>query len=266
MARFRLNRRTGLPVAPAVPIFKKDCPYRRANRRQTVLRCMELDHFRQMCLKQALFFSRASNFNDGLEGMPSDLGIHGTSLSDQLWRQVFPFVEDHDQLIEQQRLARSDTFVCCWRMDQFVDSRMWTEYSKSHSSEMVVVSSSVAELEKHLPHEWLRFSPVKYLTSLVPRSQLDSLSLFFYKDKALYGWEQELRIAYNLARQLDEAVTDQNECGQFLRVNSNRLVHRIIPHPQISKCGLLELLRLARHFCPRARIELQPCVRRLELT
>lgn len=253
MYQLRVNRRTRQLAGPPVPVRKQDCPYRKLVADEVVLKCMELEHFRSLCEEQALFFSRASNFQDGLEGMPSKVGVHGTSVYEQMLRQIYPSLEHYDQLVQQQEIARSDTFVCCWRIDQFVDPQMWSEYSKSKTNEMVVVSSSVAELSRQM-RDWIRISPVRYVTESKPRVQLDSLSLFYFKDKTRYGWERELRLAFSPARPENDPGVKNASHGQFVRICPNRLIHRIIPHPQMSSDGLEMLRRLARGHCSKARI------------
>jgi len=217
---------------------------------------MELDHFQSLCENRALFFSRASNFPDGLEGMPSKTGVHGTSFHERLLRKIYPTIDDYDQLIQQQQIAKADTFVCCWRMDQSVDPRMWSEYSKSKTNNMVIIASSIAELLKQTA-DWVRISPVRYVTESTPRVQLDSLSLFYFKDKARYGWERELRLAFSPARSEDDPWVKVHSHGQLLQVCPNRLIHRIIPSPQMSAVGLAELKKLAAMHCPRARFALR---------
>ena len=259
MYQLRVNRRTGRLAGHPVPVSKHDCPYRRVDKAKVVLKCMELDHFQSLCKNRALFFSRASNFQDGLEGMPSKPGVHGTSLHEKLLRKVYPTIDDYDQLIQQRGVTRADTFVCCWRIDQFVDPRMWSEYSKSKTNNMVVVASSIAELLEQTA-DWVRVSPVRYLTESAPRVQLDSMSLFYFKDKARYGWERELRLAFSPARSEDDPLVKVHSHGvkvhshgQLVHICPNRLIHTIIPNPQMSSSGLAELKKLAVEHCPRAR-------------
>ncbi|MBR0827541.1 hypothetical protein JQ596_18610 [Bradyrhizobium manausense] len=126
------------------------------NKNIPIWRYMDLAKFLSMLNSRALFFPRATSFDDPFEGSaPKPLVLEReyirtnrtTDPSLELWKDV------PDDFFDQMRTMRKDSvqqyLINCWHMSEFESAAMWKLYSTTNES--VCVRSTYRRLRSCLP-------------------------------------------------------------------------------------------------------------------
>ena len=112
---------------------------------------------------------------------------------------------------------------------------MWKEYTKDiHDSVALVGSVKSLQLGLQYCGRPIKPSPVKYVDGDA-HPQFDYQSLFFYKNRKLFGHEREFRFLTPVLDSEMPFLLEPRESGRrMVSVNFNVAVKRIVFHPQAS--------------------------------
>ena len=248
--RVLVDRATGRPVGPTVPIAAEDWPYFLPPSWETLWRYMDEFKFRDSVETSTLYFARCDQFTDPFEGRFGAGNKLGESKSDEAWRQAYGWARDAEHAAKYHEIHRWCVFISCWHRANAENALMWRNYTAGRES--VVITSSVKALTKFSPQELVK-SAGKYHDDDSPRTPFDHSSLFFYKPQS-YNFEREFRLLRSLHK--DESVHSERKEDLYRRVpvRLQKVVHRVITHPAATpqfKSHVEGLLR--RHLPGRRR-------------
>lgn len=191
-----------------------------------------------MLEKNSIFFSRANEQTDNLEGeypegmvaelerifedgFPSDDG------------KVYTFREWHNQKEIPSRL------ISCWCAGTTESRRMWTEYTNSEES--IAVCSTVGRLKNcfHDPIEpvvWIgnvRYGKKENRLSNSRHIRNVNFWLYpFFAKRDSYTWENEVRATVNLALR-KQALLAHSKKGCYVKADLHILIESVYIHPQL---------------------------------
>lgn len=151
---------------------------------------MDFAKFVQLIESQALWFPRADQFPDPLEGTLTDAELdHLRSLPEIPVRPVRSVAETS---LLRQRLIRTSTFVSCWRSGDGESLAMWDLYGKG--SGIVAVKSSVGLLKTELAsfHGPVYIARVDYIDWRTALPDNHAYAMCARKDSS-YEHESEVR-------------------------------------------------------------------------
>lgn len=248
------SRLTGVAITPEVPVYAEDWPYKEIAPNQIIMRYMDFWKFDDLFTTQELYFSRADKFPDLLEGTISLPEVHGTSASDIALKQIIVDTRPYSDIAAQRDAARATTFISCWNINSKQDEQMWSAYTKSPDS--VVIITTAARLHRSLCKSKLGRnvfkSPVKYIEATTPRTEFDERSLFFYKDIS-FKFEQEYRLLLDMISLKEPVAIDEpKDFGRRVPICLACLISAIDLHPAASKKTEDELAKLVRKHLPNA--------------
>jgi hypothetical protein len=157
----------------------------------TVLwRYMDFSKFLLLLETQSLWFSRADQFEDPLEGTFTDAEIEHLRSLDAT-NTALPSLISEGYLRGPQQM-RATAYVSCWRAGQAESMAMWDLYGKGGGT--VAVKTTIGNLKEAISESPLRIflAEVKYVDwSLAPFDN-NSLVMCFRKDSS-YEHEKEIR-------------------------------------------------------------------------
>ena len=202
-----------------------------------IWRYMELKRFQSMLEESSIFFSRADEQIDNLEGeypegmvaeierrfedgIPSDDG------------KIYTFREWHNQKEIPSRL------ISCWSVGTTESQRMWTEYTDSKES--IAVCSTVGRLkncfhDKIEPVVWI--GKVRYgkkenrLPNSIHRWNVNFWLYPFFAKRDSYTWENEVRAIVNLGFR-KQAQLAHSKKGCYVKADLQILIESVYIHPQ----------------------------------
>jgi len=207
-----------------------------------IWRYMELKRLQSMLEENAIFFSRADEQTDNLEGeypdgMVAELEriFEGGIPSDD--GDIYTFREWHNQKEIPSRL------ISCWSVGTTESRRMWTEYTDSKES--IVICSTIGRLKncfhnKIEPVVWI--GKVRYgkkenqLPSSIHKWNVNFWLYPFFAKRNCYSWENEVRAIINLALR-KQAQLAHSKKGCYVKADLHILIESVYIHPQ-SRGGL----------------------------
>ena len=251
--RFIKNRWTGKRVGPLTPVFKEDWPFEIPAGNQRIWRYIDIWKFEHMLQTESLYFRRADKLSDTGEGRLSAEGTRGTSPSDVAFRSAYNIADQgHAIDVAAHETTRSCMFINCWNVDEVENARMWAEYTTC--SESVAISTTFERLLRALPGSQLIISRVKYIDDKMPRCEFFHTTPFFYKDKRLFSFENELRLVRPLFSGEQVLLEDEKDFGKLVRIDLTRPIDRIVANKNISEAVLDRIRRCAMEYCSGAEV------------
>ena len=226
-----LNRKTGRPVGPAVPIVKDDYPLKTLNRSEVLWKYMDLWKFEKMLKTSSLYFRRADQLSDPFEGRLSVVEPHQFSRSDRAVYGAWGVDRDPAEAALGHNQFRSCGFLSCWHRNSQENPRMWRAYTGS--SDSVAIKTSVNAIDRFVPN-LISKSPVLYHERETSRSEVFGwITVFFYKPSE-YTFEREYRLLRHLEK--GESVNSGNpeEFGKEVVVRLRKIVQQVVMHPLAS--------------------------------
>ncbi len=200
---------------------------------------MPFSRFNQLIESRSLYFSPASDFDDNLEGRYTkqdhanwDNQLYGWQFSDnerKTARIAKTIGEEHN--------AKA-TVISCWTKAQTCSSQMWETYDRGE--EAIAIESSVGRLRHAVGPEFL-FVSVRYIdeNQTIPKSH--SAEPFFFKRRAGFSWEDELRIVGNMV------IGDRIGSPRLVPIDPQAVIQRVlVPAGSSTLAGRVEGL-LASH-------------------
>jgi len=241
-----IHRNSGRIVGPIAPIFAEDWPYRHAANTETLWRYLDFSKFEDLLVTSTLYFSRPDRFKDPFEGRFTQGNQSRPSQSDRIFRQLYRFQEDQGTTSTYHDIHRKVVFISCWHRNTHDTLNMWDAYTDS--SDSVVVSTTVAALQAHLPTTIMQHG-VTYKPVNEPRTEFSHNSLFFYKPSE-YAFEREYRLLRSPAE--NESFTPDQEADTFRRIpfSLHKVIHRVKIHPAASIQTQRNTHFLLRAHCP----------------
>ncbi|MFC5051076.1 hypothetical protein ACFPK9_10710 [Rubritalea spongiae] len=248
--RAMVNRATGEVMTTPTPVYLEDVVRGEVHPSQPLLRYMDLWKFKDLLETKSLYFSRADKFEDPLEGTLSEKSVYRTSTSDVSQDSVISYSADaYERELEYRDTAKAATFVNCWHINEDESQEMWEAYTSSTSSMLLITTAE--KLTASL-HEKVIMSPVRYVASDDPRTELFERDLFFYKDEA-FRFEQEYRLLIDLGMEAVGRRVSRDgpeDFGRRVIVDIERLVYGIKAHPMATNEDVIELNKLIREHLP----------------
>lgn len=241
--RVVIDRRTGQPVGPPVPIHAEDWPYGEIAPSETLWRYMDFWKFEDMLKSSALYFARPDQFEDPFEGRCSPGNATTMSASDADFYAAYNIAPLGKQLDAAQEIMRRVVFISCWQRGGKEHRQMWDAYTGGPES--VAICTSAKALYKFVDGQ-IEKSPVKYHGDSFPRTGFDHISLFFYKP-ARYSFENEFRM---LLTPGEHESIPGNEIGRRVPIRLNKIVRRVVTHPKASKEFKAKVDNLLKQFLP----------------
>src|SRR5947199_9855683 len=138
--RVLIDRRTGQPVGPLVPICAEDWPYTAVRASQLLWRYLDFWKFEDLLRRSALYFSRPDKFIDPFEGRFSQANSTKMSVSDAAFHAAYHIAPFGKDLEASQEIMRRCVFVSCWHLNSKETPQMWDAYTSGPDS--VVISTS----------------------------------------------------------------------------------------------------------------------------
>jgi hypothetical protein len=182
----------------------------------TLWRYIDLAKFLLLLETRSLWFSRADQFEDPLEGTLTDaemehLRSRDVANPDRQWS----FFEG---LLRATRHMRATAYVSCWRADEDESMAMWGLYGKGGVT--VAVKTTVGNLKQAISESPLRvfLGEVKYLDWRSAYSDNSPLGMCFRKDTS-YEYEKEVRAviwdADRVSRNASDALKAARKLGDY---------------------------------------------------
>jgi hypothetical protein len=246
--RVVIDRRTGRPAGPIVPIHPDDWPYGKLPGSETLWRYMDFFKFEDLLTRSALYFSRPDKFTDPFEGRFSPGNATNVSASDAAFYSAYRMESFNKQLTASQEIMRHVIFISCWQRGNKEDREMWNAYTSS--SESVVISTSVKALDQFVKGP-IEKSPVKYHADNSPRTEFDHTALFFYKPDR-YRFEREFRM---LLTPGGHEPIPGDKIGWHVPIRLKKIIHRVIVHPKASKEFKTKIDHLMMYHIPGIKFE-----------
>ena len=222
-----IDRLTGRPIGPAIPIHPDDWLYKYLRLSEQLWRYMDFWKFEDLLQTSSLYFSRPDKFVDPFEGRLSAGNSTKMSVSDAAFHAVYPIAPVGKEFEASQEIMRQCVFVSCWQRNNKESRKMWDAYTSSADS--VVIVSSVNSLYRFVPGSIEKF-PVKYHSDDSPRTAFDHTALFFYKPQC-YSFEREFRM---LLAPGENGPIGSDEAGRHIPISLKKIVLRVITHPKAS--------------------------------
>ena len=153
-------------------------------------RYMDFAKFIHLMERQSLWFSRADQFEDPLEGTFTDAEIEHLRSLDA--NNIVPGLRVSDGYLGGPKYMRTTAYVNCWRAGAGESLAMWDLYGKG--SGIVAVKTTVENLKLAIAESPLRIflGSVKYLDWNLASWDNNSLVMCFRKDSS-YQHEAEVR-------------------------------------------------------------------------
>jgi hypothetical protein len=148
---------------------------------------MDFARFIQLLESRQLWFSRADQFDDPLEGTLTDGEWHAKPVPDG-WPQTYRYIYGNSLV----QMMRNASYVSCWRMGSSESLAMWDLYGKG--SGIVAVTSTVGRLKQQFLNEprQVFMAQVQYVDWTSANVLLGGLTLVARKDDS-YAHEAEMR-------------------------------------------------------------------------
>lgn len=186
-----IDRRTGKPVGPVIPLKPRDRFYRLPRLDQRVWRYMDYWKFENLIKDKALYFRRSDRLEDDMEGKYAEANREYTTAAWQRFTEAYA-INDDAQSRELGALGfRYRFFLSCWHINNVENPDMWRLYTKGPESVVIVstVRKLLAAMEKHqvVPGR------VRYAPQSTPRPEWNYYAPFFFKDTRFMG-EREFRL------------------------------------------------------------------------
>jgi hypothetical protein len=215
-----------------IPVsVRDDYPYREVSNGVTLWRYLNGYKFEHLLETRSLWFSRIDQFNDQEEGLKPESSENSTGEQRFFDKyNISAWGEQYSGASSEQRTAK---FGICWHMNSRENAVMWRRYTPECNDSIAIVAT-VKSLQRGLRNSGraLRCSPVQYRGPNDPRPQIDYDSIFFYKDKALYSFENEYRILTSiLPSELPLVLDSDLSKRRIIPFNTNAGIRRIIFHP-----------------------------------
>ena len=224
--RVIIDRRTGQPVGPPVPIHPEDWPYGVIHPSERLWKYMDFWKFEDLCGRGALYFSRSDKFTDPFEGRFSQGNSTSMSASDAAFHAAYPIAPFGKELVASQEIMRQCVLISCWQRSKKEDWEMWKGYTSGVES--IAICTSAKALNEFVPSGIIK-STVKYHADDFPRTEFDHLAVFFYKPNS-YSFEKEFRMLLPPGKE----PIGLDEIGRHVPVKLKKIVHRVITHPGAS--------------------------------
>jgi len=246
--RVVIDRRTGQPVGPPVPIHPEDWPYGKLRVSEQLWRYMDFRKFEDLSQNSALYFSRPDKFKDPFEGRFSPGNSTKMSASDAAFHAAYGIAPVGKELEASQEIMRQCVFISCWQRNKAESREMWEAYTSG--SESVAISTSAKALYTFIPTQIVK-SPVKYHADDFPRTEFSHTAIFFYKPKS-YSFEREFRMLLTPGEQ--ESIS-LDEVGRRVPMNLKKIVRRVVTHPKASKEFKLKVDAVMKQYLKHLRRE-----------
>jgi hypothetical protein len=234
------------------------------NQHQKIWRYMDFAKFVDLLDKQALFFPRATLFNDAYEGSVSNETVR--SRPEIIDKIILGFEKEIQNSLRktmaskcefqslERRWARDWTYISCWHKNDHESAAMWSLYASSNQA--VAIQSTFDRLYNCLePRKVPPFgepilglvSYIDYEKEIIPQNFY--LSEFFCKRKS-FSHEEEIRAVIQelplIPRELDKEgeviiseeyiINDYKPIeGKSFEINVNNLIERIYVAPTAPK-------------------------------
>jgi hypothetical protein len=221
-----VDRRTGGPVGPLIPIKAADHFHKLPRLDQRVWRYMEYWKFEHLIKDKALYFRRSDRLEDDMEGTYAEANRTYTT---ELWRRfIEAYAVTHDPTAQEEGALgfRYRNFLNCWHINDTENPDMWRLYAKTPES--VVVVSTVRKLITNLAKHRIRPGRVQYAPQTVPRPEWSHDAPFFFKDTRFIG-EREFRLVASPPD--DQSVDIETMLGLSLPVTPESIIDMVKLHP-----------------------------------
>ena len=192
-----------------------------ANSNTVIWRYMDLAKFVSLLGESALFFPRASTFDDPTEGSLSD----PTALRE--WRSLDPLVEAVYKA--KSRELRKFILISCWSISKGESAVLWKCYAPTRQG--IAVRSSIAHLKQSLQAEPqpIYLGQVQYIDFKIESMSepVTILSPFGYKQKP-FDDEKEFRAFFVDPRFQDDKRSEEVNRGEYISVDLESLIDEIV--------------------------------------
>lgn len=204
-----------------------------------IWRYQTLAKFLSMLDKGALFFSRASKFDDPFENSLTRPMLNAAEHLIEARRgnfANFPYSNASDDEIrkvyqDQIDYTRRDAekvFVSCWHLNDYESAAMWSIYSKS--GESIAIQSNFTLLKKELPLDFF-VGEVQYIDYARDTfSFTNTFDPIMHKRKS-FTFEQEVRAVVH-EFELPAPAPSNKELGFSVPVDLNRFIEAVYVHPE----------------------------------
>ena len=197
--------------------------------------------FRDLLSRSALWFARADQFLDELEGRLSPGNEVRQSESDAAFHALYKIQRDDRTARVSREAMRHRVFILCWSRGGKESGMMWRVDGRPPDS--VAITTSVKAIRTFLPST-VQMSLTKYHPLDFPRTEFGGTSLFFYKPVS-FSYENELRLL--LPSRMEETIAP-DEKGRLVQVPLKKIVHRVITSPRASAGFKAEVDSLLRQY------------------
>jgi hypothetical protein len=221
-----IDRRTGNPVGPAIPLKPSDNFYRLPRLDQRVWRYMDLWKFESLVKEKALYFRRSDKLEDDMEGKYAEANRTYTTTVWQRFIQAYSIQHDTSAHENGALDFRYRIFLSCWHINDTENPDMWQRYTKSNNS--IVVVSTVRKLVKAFSQYDIQPGRVKYAYHAVPRPEWSHFAPFFFKDISFMG-EREFRLITWLPE--DQPILIETKVGLNLSIEPSAVIDLVKLHP-----------------------------------
>lgn len=192
----------------------------------TVLwRYMDFSKFLLLLEARSLWFSRADQFEDPLEGTFTDAEVKHLRSLDAA-NPGLPSLISESYLQGPQQM-RATAYVSCWRAGQAESMAMWDLYGKGSGT--VAVKTTIESLKEAISESPLRIflAEVKYVDWNLAPFDNNSLVMCFRKDSS-YEHEKEIRAVISdvdiIGRNMSDALTAARLRSDYPNSGSNPFI------------------------------------------
>jgi hypothetical protein len=118
------DRRTGMPVGPAIPLKPSDSFYRLPRLDQRVWRYMDLWKFENLINDKALYFRRSDRLEDDMEGTYAEANRKYTTAVWHRFTEAYAIHHDPESRDQGALNFRHRIFLCCWHINNVENADM----------------------------------------------------------------------------------------------------------------------------------------------
>lgn len=189
-----------------------------------IWRYMEYFKFEDLIKSSTLYMCRLDRFQDNLEGISPESCKNSILLDDRLDNE-----KKKEQIIlfnERTLINRKNGFVCCWHLNNNLNSTMWKEYGKG-SQDAVAIETNTGLLKKSFINKTLPiiFEYIRYFDEPFFNQETYWFPSLFKQRQ--FEFEKEFRCAIF-------ADNLYNTESTRLKVNLQNLINKIHLHPNAS--------------------------------
>ena len=192
----------------------------------TLWRYMDLERFKDLLTEQALFFARAAQFDDTLEGLVTEANV---KLRETLAQPgIFQYLPDEmKEQVERDidtelREWQSRVLVSCWHESCFENYDIWEKRGEQGIVIMTSYKSLKCSSEIYIGH-------VKYVDegTLISETSIPSIPSIYLHKRKQFEWEREVRAITASTTSAAKVKTE----GAYYEVDLAILVKKVFVTP-----------------------------------